>query len=213
MTISSIIEERGISEIMHFTTNEGLLGILHTRALKSRQRLPQDKQVEFIYRSNASFRKDTPWLDYVNLSISRINAQFFDICANRWHTGRDIWWCILSFDLQILTHDDVYFATTNNMYTGVKRSKGASGLESLFARRVVQYSGNFITRNESQPSHLTTCPQAEVLYPGEVSTDFLLRVYVQKPEHVDDIRGQCSGVGCPNVDVVVNADVFRGESA
>jgi len=55
MTIDDIVIQRKISEILHFTTNEGLLGILYSGALKSRQCLPQEKQLEYIYKPNAVF--------------------------------------------------------------------------------------------------------------------------------------------------------------
>ena len=45
MTINEIISQRNISEILHFTTNEGLLGILYSRSIKSRQRLPKEKML------------------------------------------------------------------------------------------------------------------------------------------------------------------------
>lgn len=83
MTINDIFRQRHITKILHFTTNEGLLGILYSRSIKSRQRLPKEKTLEYIYKPNAVFRKDKEWLDYVNLSISRINYQFFDVSANR----------------------------------------------------------------------------------------------------------------------------------
>lgn len=211
MTISSIIKNRGLKEILHFTTNEGLLGILHTRFLKSRKRLPEDKQLKYIFKPNAVWRKDTAWLDYINLSISRINAQFFEIASNKWHKARDIWWCVLSFDPIILTHDGVYFATTNNMYTGVKRGRGAAGLEALFANRIIQWDDRVVIRDSQQPLNLATCPQAEVLYPGELSTTFLKKIYVLMAEHDDEICGQVSGVCHPSIEVVVSPKVFNGE--
>lgn len=211
MTISSIIRNRGIKEILHFTTNEGLLGILHTKLLKSRERLPEDKQLEYIFKPNAVWRKDTPWLDYINLSITRINAQFFEIVSEKWHKGRDIWWCVLSFDPIILTEDGVYFTTTNNIYTDVKRGRGADGLEALFASRISQWGNKFVIRDPQQPLNYTTCPQAEVLYPGELSTKCLNKIYVLKAEHDDEICGQLSGVCHPTVEVVVTPKVFNGE--
>ena len=137
MTINEILRQRQITEILHFTTNEGLLGILYSRSIKSRQKLPKEKTLAYIYQPNAVFRKDKDWLDYINLSISRINYQFFDISANRWHRDRNIWWCVLSFDPVILSHSGVYFTTTNNVYTGVRRDTGEKGLQALFDSRII----------------------------------------------------------------------------
>jgi len=209
MTIDDIVIQRKISEILHFTTNEGLLGILYSGAIKSRKRLPQEKQLEYIYKPNAVFRKDSEWLDYINLSISRINYQFFDVSANRWHRNRNIWWCVLSFDPVILSHHGVYFATTNNMYSGVRRDTGVTGLQALFENRITQWSGKIVKRDSKLPANLPSCPQAEALYPGELATDFLQRVYVSTGEDHDDICGQCAGVSHPEIEVKVLPEVFK----
>lgn len=209
MTIDDIVIQRKISEILHFTTNEGLLGILYSGALKSRQCLPQEKQLEYIYKPNAVFRKDSEWLDYINLSISRINYQFFDVSANRWHRDRNIWWCVLSFDPVILSYPGVYFTTTNNMYSGVRRDTGVAGLQALFENRITQWPGKIVKRDSKLPANLPSCPQAEVLYPGELATDFLQSVYVSTGEDHDDICGQCAGVSHPEIEVKVLPEVFK----
>lgn len=209
MTVDEIIMQRNITEVLHFTTNEGLLGILYSNALKSRERLPQERQLEYIYKPNAAFRKDAAWLDYVNMSISRINHQFFDVSANRWHGHRNIWWCVLSFKPTILSHPGVYFSTTNNMYSGVKRATGARGLLALFADSITQWNGKIIQRSPNSSPNLTTCSQAEVLYPGELSTEHLQRVYVATGEDHDDICGQCAGVCHPSLEVLVLPEIFK----
>lgn len=209
MTINEIISQRKISEILHFTTNEGLLGILYSRSIKSRQRLPKEKMLEYIYKPNAVFRKDSAWLDYINLSISRINYQFFDVSANRWHRDRNIWWCVLSFEPIILSHPGVYFVTTNNIYTGVRRDTGVTGLQALFENKIIQWAGKIVKRDSKLSANLPTCSQAEVLYPGELTTDFLQRVYVSTGEDHDDICGQCAGVSHPDIEVKVLPEIFK----
>ncbi len=209
MTINEIFRQRQITEILHFTTNEGLLGILYSRFIKSRQRLPKEKTLENIYKPNAAFRKDKKWLDYVNLSISRINYQFFDVSANRWHRDRNIWWCVLSLDPVILSHPGVYFATTNNMYTGVRRNTGAKGLNALFDSSIIQWAGQIVRRNPDLQAKFPTCSQAEVLYPEELPTKFLQRVYVSTGEDHDDICGQCAGVSYPDLEARVLPEIFK----
>jgi hypothetical protein len=209
MSIDEIIKQRKITEVLHFTTNEGLLGILYTRSVKSRQKLPKEKTLEYIYQPNAVFRKDKYWLDYINLSISRINYQFFDVSANRWHRDRNIWWCVLSFDPVILSHSGVYFTTTNNMYTGVRRNTGGKGLQMLFDSLIIQWAGQIVRRDSDLPAKFPTCSQAEVLYPGELSTKFLQRVYVSTGEDHDDICGQCAGVSFPDLEVRILPEIFK----
>lgn len=208
MTVKEIIQARGITEVLHFSTSEGLVGVLDKRAVKPRSQLPDDKRLEFIFKPNAIFRKDVGWLDHVSLSISRINSEFFAV-SGRWHRERDIWWCILSFRPEILTHSGVVFATTNNKYHVTVRGTGASGLEQLFAPAVVAYpSGTVERRSSTMPANLTTCEQAEVLYPGELSTRFLERIYVKDGDHQDQVFAQLSGIQHPLVDVVIDPEKF-----
>lgn len=209
MSIDQIVRERGIREVLHFTTNKGCLGILAKQALKARKRLAEDKILEFILQVNAEDRsRDVAWHDYVNLSISRINTQFFKASGYR-HRDKDIWWCILSFSSEILAHDEVVFTTTNNMYSGVKRAVGEQGFTAVFAPFIVQWHSSIVKRPADCPAHMTTCAQAEALYPGEVSTEFLRTIYVADDTHADEVAGQISAVGHRWVDIIVAPDRFE----
>jgi hypothetical protein len=204
VSLDEEIRSSGVTEIVHFTTNSGLIGILYAHAVKSRLRLPTEQHLEYVYEPNSAFRKDTPWLGYVNLSISRINKQFYDVCSGKWHVDEDRWWAVLSFDPQLLLDPGVLFVTTNNMYTGAVRGSGVAGFRQLFAPRVVRWNGYEVIRPSSLADKLTTCPQAEVLYPDELSTSYLRTIYVSTPEHADVIAGQLSVFPHEGVSVVVD---------
>ena len=210
MSVRDIIDRRHISEVLHFTTNQGLVGILYSGALKARARLPQERTLEHIYTPNAAFRKDGAWLDYVNLSVGRINSQFFDVSAGRWHRNRDVWWCILAFDPIILTHDRVFFTTTNNIYPSVKRGTGEAAIEAMFDTPVFGRYNARIDRPTTLRADYPTCEQAEVLYPGEISISFLRRVYVARHEDHDELCGQFAALGLRPIETVVDEAVFRG---
>ena len=210
MTFEEIVESRSITEVLHFTTNKGLLGVLFMGKILSRQRLQQEDTLEFIFTPNAIFRKDPAWLDYVNMSISEINSTFFEIASGRWHRGERLWWCILSFSAEILTHDGVVFTTTNNMYSGVKRKPGPEGLEAMFAARILHYNNKRVRRAEDRARCLPTCEQAEVLYPKGISTQHLKRIYVVRDEDMDDVRAQIAVIQHPEVEVVKDPARFRG---
>lgn len=215
MSVDRIVRERGITELLHFTTNKGCLGVLATRALKPRQRLSQEEALEFILQVNAEDRsRDVEWHDFVNLSISRINAHFFRTSDLK-HRDKDLWWCILSFRPEILGHPNVYFTTTNNMYSGVKRAVGAEGMQALFEPGIHQYylsreSRNVtVTRGASLPEHLTTCEQAEALYPGEVPTEFLQAIYVADEAHLGEVAAQIDVVDHRRIDIILAPDKFK----
>ena len=216
MTIQQIVSDRGIERVLHFTTNRGLVGTLAKGALLSRFRLQDEQYLEHVLHVNAArrpeaaaaFDKERNWLDYVNLSISEINRRYFDV-SMRWHNNSDVWWCILSFDSEIMTHQDVFFATTNNSYDLCKRNEGTDGLEALFVGKVQRKPGWSVQRG-SRPSHLPTCEQAEVLYPREVPTEYLRCIYVEEDDHHDVAGGWLQEFDLKGVNVIVSPQKFRG---
>ncbi|MER8503908.1 DarT ssDNA thymidine ADP-ribosyltransferase family protein [Mesorhizobium sp. M0204] len=217
MSIHEVIAAREITELLHFTTNRGIVGTLASNALLSRFKLPQDKYLEHVLHVNAAVRpeaaaffdKSHNWLDYVNLSISEINARYFAV-SNRWHHDKDVWWGILGFDPQIMTHEGVVFATTNNSYDCCIRQSAVEGLERLFAP-TIDRKGTWKAWRGSRGARLPTCEQAEVLYPAAVSTEFLRRIYVRKEEHQDQASGWLREFGYRGVDVVLSSQKFIGK--
>lgn len=186
MNVSKLIDERGIERVVHFTTNKGLIGILDSGYLKSRGILPEDKRLEFIVKHNSPTRKDVEQIRYVNLSITNINREFFNYCS-KWHD--DIFWCVLCFSPEILTHDGVIFTTTNNIYPSVQRGVGLNGLEKLFSETVLGKYGQSIVRQPTHPLNATTDIQAEVLYPEKIDIKYLQKIIVSSEDHADDVSG------------------------
>jgi len=210
VSIDSILSKRGIKEILHFTTNQGLTGILASKAVKPRKRLPQDKLLEHICIYNCPDRsRDMEWHDYVNLSITSVNLRLLGISRDKWHPGPDIWWCILCFSPTILAHPGVYFTTTNNAYPGVRRAQGAQGLENMFADRIVWWRGHVVERRPSTPANQPTYYQAEVLYPGELSVEHLEHVYVDNEDDASSVESMLDVfAGVPNLDCILRPEFF-----
>jgi hypothetical protein len=217
MTLEQAIAARKVVDILHFTTNRGIVGTLASHTLLSRHRLPQEKYLEHVLHINAAtrpeatafFDKSQNWLDYVNLSISEINARYFAV-SNRWHRESNVWWGILAFDSDIMTHEGVVFATTNNSYDCCVRQSGIRGFESLFAPQVLRKAGWTVSRKHRE-ARLPTCEQAEVLYPAEVPTKFLRNIYVQEEEHHDQAQGWLWEFGLRDVEVLVSPKKFTGK--
>ncbi len=217
MSIAEEIQRRGIQEVLHFTTNRGIVGTLAKGALLSRHRLPQEKYLEQVLHVNSAtrpeaaefFDKSLNWLDFVNLSISEINRRFFEF-STHWHKDTHIWWGILSFDPVVMTHNGVVLTTTNNSYEPYcVRQEGLDGLNLHFQPRVRRKNGWYAQR-AGRALHLPTCEQAEVLYPGEVQTAHLRRIYVMEGDHHDQARGWLREFELPNVEVVINPAKFIG---
>ena len=144
-------EERGIRDVVHFTTTRGAVGVLAARAVKSRARLPEDEYLEHVYRPNAEIRKDRAWFDYVNLSISRINDWMFD-ASTRWHADDGNPWVVLSFAPCILGHPGVIFTTTNNIYPRLQACGGFGWLLT-----VVRGFGSWPVQRTARPHRQRAC--------------------------------------------------------
>ncbi len=199
-------QKKGITDVVHFTTNNGVLGILASKAVKSRARLPEDKYLEHVFKANAAFRKDTEWLDYANLSIQRINDWMFEM-SEKWHWNEEVSWAVLSFSPEILAHPGVVFTTTNNIYPSCKRSEGLEGFSQMFSDLVVGRYGRRHVRAGNLDSW-TTDRQAEILYPGELSIEHLQRIDVQAENTLDVIHGMLCALSM-DVPVRYAPEVFR----
>lgn len=178
-------KERGITSIVHFTTVNGLKGILASGAVKCRRDLPEDDVVKYVYEPNAMDRHlDQLWHDYVNLSVSAINLRMFRFSAGE---HPDAMWATLEFGPAILGDRGAVFCTTNNIYPAARRGRGLPGFEQLFAPTVAGWYGRPVNRGDHPPNQ-TTDPQAEVLYPFELSLKHLHTVTVPDDDAEDAVE-------------------------
>lgn len=203
---------RGITEVLHFTTNRGLIGIFDKGLLLCRDRLDADQRLESIRTPNCSTRyRDADWTGYVNLSISLVNKWMFDKSRQR-HEDDGVWWAVLALDVELLGEDGVYFTTTNNTYSSVvRRGTGVAGLADMFSDGIpFGYYGSKRWRSASTPDSFPTDPQAEVLYTDAVPLTWLRHIYVPEPEHIDDIAGWVASFpNVPRVPVTCAPEIFQ----
>ena len=197
---------RGITQIVHFTTMRGAVGILASNSVKSRARLSEDSYLEMVYQPNAEVRKDPAWLDYVNLSVERINEWMFQ-ASTRWHRREGNPWIVLSFHPRILTHPGVVFTTTNNIYPRCRRSEGLAGFREMFAEIVYGRYSEVHDRSGKEEAWPTD-RQGEVLYPGVLSCEYLQRIDVQLEHSLEDIDGLLGALST-NVPVCHAPEVFQ----
>ena len=208
--------ERGISEILHFTTSTGLIGILASGELLSRDQLKEADYVHNVTLLNSPNRsRDAAWTDYANLSVTVVNSHMLGYSVG-WHENDDIWWAVLAFDVEILGHDGVQFTTTNNVYPVCKRGEGLDAFEAMFDSLVPWgIRGSTVRRPTDKAANLTTHFQAEVLYPQRLPLEHLRTVYVKEPQHIDEVRAilagisSGSGVELSNVVVACKPEIFQ----
>lgn len=126
--------------------------------------------------------------DCINLSIQRINNFLFRRFKERFERSCDLW-CILEINPAVAEKTDVVFTIANAASSYVKRygtKSGIEGLKAMFADSV-----NTGKRTESRAGVPENCPtsrQAEVLYPGKISTDDIHSIIVQNEEYGDRVN-------------------------
>ncbi len=179
MTISDIAQQKGVKELIHFTTNSGLLGILAKGGVLPNAHLTKEDTLAFIFKQNSASRKerDKRWLNYINLSISKVNNSFFSY-SQYIHKDSDVCWIILSFSTDTLNQEGVYFTTTNNIFPSCKRGEGEAAFINMFAPSIEgKFQKKFCRTTQHMPSW-TTCEEAEVLFPEFLTLDYLQKIYV-----------------------------------
>jgi hypothetical protein len=203
---AQIAANRGVEEVLHFTTEKGVLGALQIGNLLSRKRVQGNPDLAFIF-TGVWPRRDPAWLDHVSLSLTKINRSLYlKAAANL----PELWWAIFSFRVEILDHPGVVFTTTNNVYEEVcERGEGAVGLRAMFQDHVPWgYYGSVKHRQASRPKSEPTDIQAEVLYPEEISLDYLQRLYVPEDQHRSLVLAWCEVLETPEPPISVVPDLF-----
>ena len=206
--IVTMARERAISSVVHFTRISGLVGILDSSAVKSRSNLPSEERLKYVYEPNAEYRnRDLQWHGYINLSVTRINVDMFNY-SRKWHPDNK--WVILEFIPELLEDSGVVFCTTNNAYDVVHRCAGPRGFEQMFASEVPWgYHGSVHTRY-GRKRNQTTDPQAEVLYPFELSTDYLHAITISDEETEESVIAVLSHFpSYNNVHIALNPKAFQ----
>ncbi|WP_318452155.1 DarT ssDNA thymidine ADP-ribosyltransferase family protein [Photobacterium leiognathi] len=217
--ISNFIKGRKIEEVLHFSTNHGLVGIASIGQVISRDQLEVDPENDpksplfALNAKNSKFRSDPEWTSYINLSISRINTSFLGFSRNWRKKDPDHYWIILAFKPDILEHQDVFFSTTNNIYhSSCIRKQGIEGLQNCFSNCVISKHNQPIDRPANYPSFWTTCQEAEVLYFKSLSLDYLKCIYVEDEGTYDQVVTTLHALtDRTDINVIINKSKFEGQ--
>ncbi len=185
MSLEQKIAKFGISEILHFTRGDNLIGILGHGGVLSRTSLEREstefKSLEYFGDPAWPDRsRDKDWLGFINLSIETVNQTLLGRARNNHPTQK---WFVLSFKPQILTHENVHFTTTNNAYEPhVIRGKGVTGLDLPYSSSYKDLQGITHRRKKELPTQFPTSQQAEALYPDFLPLNYLQAIYVENQD-------------------------------
>jgi hypothetical protein len=203
MSVSDCARDRGISEIVHYTSERGVMGTIMKKALLSRQGVEEDDEVDFIFEGIWE-RKDPDWVNHISLSVSRVNLDLF-------HRSRenfpDYWWAIFSFGPEILDDSDVWFTTTNNVYEPCRRGQGVEGFQSIFEEPIPWgHHGSKKWRSAGMPDAWPTDRAAEVLYPASIGLEHLQKIYVPGKQHRRLVRAWSEIYGAGDLPIEIGLD-------
>ncbi len=206
MTVAERARERGIEKVVHYTSERGVMGAVAKGELLSRKQVEDDPEIAFIYEGIWE-RKDHAWVDYISLSVSRINVDLYQRSRNHFP---DFWWAVMSFDVEVLDHEGVCFTTTNNIYEDVcERGQGLDGFEALFQDSVAWgYRGSVRHRLQTHDDAWPTDRAAEVLYPTRLPLEFLRTLYLPDRDACRLVNAWCEVYGRDALPLVEDLAVF-----
>lgn len=210
--IAAFIRKREISKVVHFTSTSGLVGIMLSGKILSREAMRRflennpDSRIGRYFHANDSERWDKR-LDCINTSIERINLDLLSAMKSR---GKGIVtepWCIIELDTICLLKRGVVFTTSNAASTYVRRKgskEGLAGLAALYADSITtgRQGENHITitqvtsREWGAHDNWTTSSQAEALIPDEIPVGYIKRVAFQTHDEMIRAKEILANAGC-----------------
>ena len=203
-TIKSIIDERGITELYHFTRIENLESIVENGIWP----VSEMKKEGVSFLENDKYRNDHR-MDCNCISISCPNLELLK-SYKRKYGGH---WVMIELDPCVLYETPCYFAehnaATRIIASNLAMRTGADALENMFKRRLdiqltdrVESFGRFEVR---EFPNFPTSPQAEVLVKGRIGIDLVKNITFENTNDADKYRGVLDE---KNINSCVNNKVF-----
>jgi len=177
------LSTRGITRLIHFTTEQNLPIIMEAGSVLSRSHLTEirhpDESILDAVVTNDQVRLDNR-PDYVNVSIEHPNIPLLNAYKRR-NSLSHVNWCLLALSPELIFHRDTLFAITNAASNRAKKA-GISGDISDFRRLfsdTAKPNDSALNSNSKYPVDI----QAEVLYQGSIPTGYIDEVIFETDEH------------------------------
>lgn len=215
--ISEAAAARGITQLVHFTPLENIIGMLSLGALLPRRTLLEKAEVDQVtHLRDYLCLNDKMRLDYrtdcLNLSIQHPNSYLFSRFRSL-HTACDLW-VVLFLEPALLDIPGTVF-TVGNAASSAVRSHGTgeelAAFEALFAESVeTRFDRGPTSRRPGLAACYPTDIQAEVLLPHEVPLDEIVAFAVENEEHAARLKAlfRVSNYADTAEKVVVNPALF-----
>jgi len=179
-----IIEERKISELIHFTPTKNLYSILEQGEIMSRERLEKLDVEQFDILDYIQFTDEIRYDDknYINLSISSPNTFLFSKFREKTKDDPTITWCVLKIDTKHIYDYFTLFSITNAASNAAKKQFGISGdiekFKQLFLPEIkinTYYGIRAIKRGNIKDKYPTDV-QAEILVKDSIPVSSIQKI-------------------------------------
>ncbi len=179
-SVTSVLAERHITRLCHFTPSRNLPHILHDGLLRPTKDLAND--VRAVYTATDLVRLDGQ-PDKLCCTIEYPNAYYWSKARVRGEGPIFPTWVVLLLDPALMRRPTTLFCTGNASRSyGANARPGADGLRASYQPEVIGSGGRTFTRSRN---HLASCPtdlQAEVLIPGPIPLTAVQAIAVRTVE-------------------------------
>jgi hypothetical protein len=105
MSIADRARAIGVSEVLHYTSEKGVMGSIIVGAVLSRDEVENTEEVAYIYEGVWDRSRDIEWIGHISMSLTEVNVDLFQR-SRRNHPHW--WWAIMSFPPEILDDEGVW---------------------------------------------------------------------------------------------------------
>jgi len=214
----SIIDNRGIEYLIHFTRFESVTAIVGERKILPRDQLHNiSYEWQELVMPNSTTRRDNP--KHLNTSIMHANIYLLNIFRDKWYPGSRF--CILGINPKYIYEEKTEFSITNATYKpaiifGIKsniKTFNAMFMEQVSGRWDKYNSQHKITvRKSTWADYYTTDPEAEVLIESEIPYNDILFIACRNQYEHDILASAFDVLELPTEKLCVQPTLFKPRS-
>jgi hypothetical protein len=207
--IQSVIQDRHITRLCHFTKSKNLPFILGKGMDSDNGILANNFIFDSSFLNKTDENRFDRHEDYICTSVQYPNCYYFSTVVKKSQNEIFNEWAILEISPKIIT-DSTKFCPVNAATKGGRMIKGGyEAFESIFNERVT--GKRTFVRNKLYPSNVPTNVQAEVLIYNKIPKEYITALIFSTEELAkrECLRLELCGVCTSDYDIIVSKDLFE----